>query len=176
MYEAREFIQASVELVRDINPNIKILFTLSPVRHWKNSATGNQLSKSILLLAIHDTISENDLIYYFPAYEIMLDDLRDYRFYARDMVHPNDLAIDYIWENFSESYISEQTKIILKKVEKITLGRKHKPRNIKSEKHKEFLKNQLKYIDELVKEYPHLQLKNDRDYYLTQLNSLSNKV
>lgn len=98
--------------LKSIVPNLKILFTISPVRHWKDGVTQNQISKGNLFLTINEMILNNSNCYYFPAYEIVMDELRDYRFYKEDMLHPNKLAIDYIWDKFSEVYFSEETKNI----------------------------------------------------------------
>lgn len=97
------------------NPALKILFTVSPIRHWKDGAHENQLSKATLLLAT-DALQKDypDRITYFPAYEILMDELRDYRFYADDMLHPSPLAIDYIWQRFIENFLSTDTSAILK--------------------------------------------------------------
>ncbi|NOX18090.1 MAG: GSCFA domain-containing protein, partial [Chlorobi bacterium] len=118
-----------------------ILLTVSPVRHWKNGAIENQKSKAILLLAVHEVVSEENSIYYFPSYEIMIDELRDYRFYDVDLVHPNKLGVEYIWEKFSDNYFAESTIEAMKKAEKIALAMGHKTRNPKSERHKAFIES-----------------------------------
>jgi len=166
MYEAREFILSTVELLKELKPNIKIILTLSPVRHSKDGFVENQISKSILLLAIQEIVDENDSVFYFPSYEIMLDDLRDYRFYAEDLVHPNKIAIDYIWEKFVETYCTEDCIKLMKEIEKISKGRQHRVRNIHSAKNKLFLQNQLKLITKLENENPHLYLEDDKEYFL----------
>ena len=94
--------------LREINPGLRILFTVSPIRHWKDGAHGNQLSKATLLLAIDRLREELQHVYYFPAYEIVLDELRDYRFYADDMLHMSGFTVDYIWERFLYSFISPE--------------------------------------------------------------------
>ncbi|MDR1526054.1 MAG: GSCFA domain-containing protein [Dysgonamonadaceae bacterium] len=108
-------------LIRDLqalNSGLKILFTVSPIRHWKDGAHANQLSKAILLLAVNELVQSNAQCYYFPAYEIVLDDLRDYRFYAADLVHPNSQAVDYIWEKFGEVYFDKCTRELVMEYEK----------------------------------------------------------
>lgn len=138
-----EEVVASLEnicvLIKDVNPTINIIFTVSPVRHLKDGFTENALSKSNLLSAIHQIISKRKQLYYFPSYEIMLDDLRDYRFYNSDMVHPNETAINYIWEQFQKVWISEKATSIMKKVDTIQKGLAHKPFNPTSEQHQQFL-------------------------------------
>lgn len=131
--------------LRRLNPKLAVLFTVSPVRHWKDGANGNQLSKATLLLAIDELRRLfPDFVSYFPAYEIMMDDLRDYRFYADDMLHPSSQAIDYIWECFSECYFSRDTQVVVKELAEIGKALKHKPFNPESESHQNFLRQTLK--------------------------------
>lgn len=121
-----------------INPKATVVFTVSPVRHIKDGFVENSLSKAHLISAIHQTLG---VVYgkYFPAFEIMMDDLRDYRFYSSDMVHPNETAIDYIWEHFKHVWIQENTFSIMKEVDNIQKGLAHKPFNVDSEQHKAFM-------------------------------------
>jgi hypothetical protein len=91
------------------------VFTVSPVRHWKDGAVDNNLSKSRLVVAINENLGDN--VYYFPSYEIVMDDLRDYRFYKRDLIHPNDLAVEYIWDKFSSAFFNDYTEKIIKEIE-----------------------------------------------------------
>jgi len=117
-----------IGLVISENPGARFLFTVSPVRHWKNGAHENQLSKSILHLAIDSLLQEfPEVVYYFPAYELMMDELRDYRFYADDMMHPSPLAIEYIWKRFSETFFSEKTRTINAEWAQIRKGLDHRP-------------------------------------------------
>ncbi|GHT73602.1 hypothetical protein AGMMS50262_04960 [Bacteroidia bacterium] len=109
------------------NPRLKILFTVSPIRHWKNGAHADQLNKAVLLLAVNELIHSNVSCYYFPAYEIQLDDLRDYRFYADDLIHPNTQAINYIWEKFGEAYFEKKTIELCRELEKKQRAEKHRP-------------------------------------------------
>lgn len=110
-------------------PDKQFIFTVSPIRYTKDGFNGSRLSKAILLLAIEKICSENDNCSYFPSYEIMEDDLRDYRFYAADMIHPSDVAIDYIWSKFSDTYFPDETKVKCKEFEKIRKLENHKPHN-----------------------------------------------
>ncbi len=121
-----------------INPKATVVFTVSPVRHIKDGFVENSLSKAHLIAAIHQTLG---VVHgkYFPSYEMMMDDLRDYRFYNSDMVHPNETAVDYIWEHFKHVWIQENTFSIMKEVETIQKGLAHKPFNPDSEQHKVFL-------------------------------------
>ena len=137
-----------INVIKAINPSAKVIFTLSPVRHLKDGFIENQQSKSHLLSAIHQIIEENK-ISYFPAYEIMMDDLRDYRFYKKDMLHPNEIAIDYIWQQFVYTWINPSATAIMKQVNQIQKGLAHKPFNQASEQHQCFLRDLQMQMDEL---------------------------
>lgn len=124
-----------------INPDLQFIFTISPVRHIKDGIADNQLSKSLLRVFCHE--SQNIGAGYFPAYEMMMDDLRDYRFYKTDMIHPSEMAEDYIWEKFQQTYFSDQTRKILKEWGKIQAALSHRPFHPASESHQKFLRDQL---------------------------------
>jgi len=135
--------------LKAFNPHIKIILTVSPVRHTKETLELNSVSKAILRLACH-AISETYVdIEYFPAYEIMLDDLRDYRFYASDMIHPSEDAEKYIWEKFIESYFDEESIRFLEKWNKIQTALTHKPFHPQAAAHQRFLKDTLSLLQEL---------------------------
>lgn len=118
-----------IETLFKYNPNISVVFTVSPVRHWKDGAHQNQLSKSVLLLAIDQLCNSHPQTFYFPSYEIMMDDLRDYRFYTEDMLHPDKVAINYIWQRLKESFMNSDTIRLMDEVEKIIQACNHKPFN-----------------------------------------------
>ena len=132
-------LESICALINDVNPKVNIIFTVSPVRHLKDGFVENAQSKAHLLTAIHQVIDKRNKLCYFPSYEIMLDDLRDYRFYNSDMIHPNETAVNYIWEQFKHVWIHENTVSILKKVDAIQKGLAHKPFNPNSEQHQQFL-------------------------------------
>tara|TARA_R110001583_G_scaffold7286_4_gene36319 strand:+ start:4669 stop:5661 length:993 start_codon:yes stop_codon:yes gene_type:complete len=132
------------------NPKIKIVFTMSPIRHWKDGANGNQLSKATLLLAIDQLTELFDQVSYFPSYEIVMDELRDYRFYSEDMLHMSDVAVKYIWQRFSETYIDEESRQSQKQVEKFTLAANHRPFNVNSDSHQIFIKSSLAKIHDFL--------------------------
>lgn len=136
------------------NPNLKIILTVSPVRHWKDGAHGNQISKSILLLSIEEICEQFNSISYFPAYEILLDDLRDYRFFNSDMLHPSDEAIKYIRKKFMLAWMDQKCLGYLEDLEKINKAINHRPFNQQSEQHQKFLKKQLSKLNQLEKLYP----------------------
>ena len=127
-------------LIKDINPTATIIFTVSPVRHLKDGFIENAQSKAHLIAAIHQVSDKRNRLYYFPSFEIMMDDLRDYRFYASDMLHPNETAINYIWEQFQQVWIDEKSTLIQKEVDTIQKGLAHRPFNENSEQHQLFLK------------------------------------
>ncbi len=143
------------------NPNFKIIFTVSPVRHWKDGAHGNQISKSTLLMAIDSLCEIFESSHYFPAYELLMDDLRDYRFYADDMLHPNNTAIEYIWSKFENCFLSQNTLEYKKEMLKLEKALNHKPFNPKSESHQLFIKKQIDTIESLMLKYPSVSLFDD---------------
>jgi hypothetical protein len=129
-----------------LNNDIKIIFTISPVRHLKETLEGNMLSKAILRVAIEQLKDNHPGIDYFPSYEIMMDDLRDYRFYNEDMIHPSKVAIDYIWEKFIEKYFDPGANQFLKDWEKILKALQHKPFHPDASSHQEFLKKTIEQL------------------------------
>ncbi len=143
-----EYSQLIVSL-KKFNPNINIIFTISPIRHWKDGAHENQISKSTLFLAIYNLTKSFNNIIYFPAYEIFMDDLRDYRFYAEDMLHPNEIGIKYVWDIFSKAFLSGSTQKIISEIENLNQAANHRPFNTKSDKYKTFISNNIKKITEL---------------------------
>ena len=151
--------------IDELNPDLKIIFTVSPVRHWKDGAIQNQLSKSTLILAIHQLKKLFENVEYFPAYEIMMDDLRDYRFYADDMLHPSKVAVDYIWDQFSKTYFEKETTNIIKEIEKIIQAKNHRPLNSGTLNHKNFLKNQIELINKIYTKYPFLDFNEEKKYF-----------
>ncbi len=122
LLEVQEPLRQAVELVRAVNPGVAVIFTVSPVRHLRDGFIENQQSKAKLISAVHEVIASGENLHYFPSYEIMMDELRDYRFYAEDMLHPAPVAIDYIWERFAESWMTQETMGVLKKIETIQKG------------------------------------------------------
>ncbi|MFW5820905.1 MAG: GSCFA domain-containing protein [Bacteroidota bacterium] len=155
--EITEEYEKLIKDLRKYNPEIRIIFTLSPVRHWKDGAHANQISKSVLNIALDNTINKyEDICGYFPSYEILLDDLRDYRFYEEDLLHPNQQAIDYIWEKFSDSYFSKETKAYISKIEKLVRAASHKFFDPGSKASGEFRQKQTQKLEQMKKELPFL--------------------
>ncbi len=156
-----EEVAASVEnciaLLKSVNPKITTIFTVSPVRHLKDGFVENQQSKAHLLAGIHQAIDIRNQIHYFPSYEIMMDELRDYRFYSEDMIHPNTIAIKYIWEKFTYAWISHESETTMEEIETIQKGLAHKPFNPTSEQHQKFLAKLQDKIAKLQQQYPSIK-------------------
>lgn len=152
--EVEKSIQNTVNQIKSINSKIKIIYTISPIRHLKDGFVENQISKAHLITGVHSFISKNTDIQYFPSYEILLDELRDYRFYAQDMLHPSEFAMEYIWECFAETYVSEECFSDMKQIDSIRKGLSHKHFNPESEQSKTFQENLTRKINEIRKKYP----------------------
>ncbi len=132
-------IKNTINLIKKVNPNCNLIFTISPVRHLKDGFVENQMSKANLIAGLHSVLfSQNTPKSYFPSYEIMMDELRDYRFYAEDLLHPNSVAIDYIWRRFAVSLVSEDAFFTMNEVEAIQRDLSHRPFNTSSESYKKF--------------------------------------
>lgn len=167
-----------VDVYRDLlsalwafNPGLKIILTVSPVRHWKDGASGNQLSKSVLLLAADRLVTGfgTEHCAYFPSYEIMMDELRDYRFYAPDLLHLNQVAVDHIWDRFSRTLIAEDSLRLAKNILKIVKAKMHRPFNPDSDAYKYFLLNSLNQINELTISFPYINLEDEKFFFEQEL-------
>lgn len=144
------------------NPDIKVMFTVSPIRHWKDGAHGNQLSKATLLLAIEQLQKEfPEHTAYFPAYEIMMDELRDYRFYADDMLHPSAQAIEYIWQRFWDNLFTSEAQSIIKEWKELQKAINHKPFQPDSEGYKQFISQTLLKMQRLNQKFPYFDITNE---------------
>jgi len=150
--------EALIPELLQFNPGLRIILTISPVRHWKDGAHGNQLSKASLLLAM-DALRKSlpEKLFYFLAYEIVLDELRDYRFYAADMLHTNDLCSTYIWEKFSHCFFSQATRNINQEVGKVRKLQEHRPLGADSESLNQLQRQQEDSYRELKEKYPDLE-------------------
>lgn len=146
-------LQNIISLIQSINPTIAIIFTVSPVRHLKDGFIENTQSKAHLIAGIHSVSKDNNVLY-FPSYEIMMDELRDYRFYAEDMIHPTKIAIDYIWEKLVSAWFSDNNIPIMNEIDRIQKAMLHKPFHENSEQHQAFLKKMNCKIAEIQKQYP----------------------
>lgn len=141
--EIRTGFKRLMDKLISINPQLNIILTVSPVRHIKDTLELNAVSKSILRVACHHLSENFSSVKYFPAYEIMMDDLRDYRFYKRDMIHPSEEAEDYIWKVFGKRYFSAEVNAFIKDWQKIRKSLTHRPFHVQSENHQDFLKKLL---------------------------------
>ncbi len=155
--EVEESLANICSLIKSVNPKTTIIFTVSPVRHLKDGFIENQQSKSHLLTGIHRLMEPRKHIFYFPSYEIMMDELRDYRFYNDDMIHPNTTAINYIWSKFTETWFSEITLETLIKIEEIQRGIAHRPFNPNSDAHQKFLQKLEEKKTVLLKKFPFMK-------------------
>jgi hypothetical protein len=153
-----------LEELWSFNPNLKVIFTISPIRHWKDGAVENQVSKSTLILALDHLRNDfsNRGLSYFPSYELMMDELRDYRFYAEDMIHLSPVAIEYIFNRFSDFLISKESMNISKKVLKIRKSMLHRPVNTESSDYEKFLRQTLEEINQLNADLPNLDFNDEK--------------
>jgi hypothetical protein len=147
--EIVDSFQAMYTMLLKFNPTLRIILTVSPVRHIKDTLELNSVSKSVLRVACHTLAEKFKTVEYFPAYEMMIDDLRDYRFYKSDMLHPTEEAEDYIWEKFGERYFSKETSLFMNQWQSILAALSHKPFHPTTEAHQQFLKQMLKKLEEL---------------------------
>ena len=145
-------LEDALRSVKALNPSLEIVLTLSPVRHLKDGFQENSISKSILRLAIEQMVN-GELAHYFPAYEIMMDDLRDYRFYDQDLVHPSNEAIEYIWTKFCRAIISEKSREWMEDIEKLNRALEHRPFNPELKEHQMFLQSTLTLATELYSKH-----------------------
>jgi hypothetical protein len=154
-----------LDILHSVFPDLRIIFTISPVRHLKDSPHGNQVSKSVLFIAIEEILKHPSGPMYFPAYELVMDDLRDYRFYDNDMIHPSQSAIEYIWEAFTGCYFSPDTVRLWNEVASITRAMKHRFNTENLTGRRLFAINMLKQIELVKKKLPDLDLSSERSYF-----------
>jgi hypothetical protein len=169
---SEEIISSYSELIKNLNkfnPKLKIVFTISPVRYLNYGVFSNSVSKSTLFIAINELINIHKNIEYFPAYEIMMDDLRDYRFYKEDMVHPNEIAIKYLQQKICEAYTGKTTLHIISEIEAVLKAKNHRPVNIQSEPHQKFLITQIEKIHRIQNKYKNIDMKGELNYFESQM-------
>ena len=160
--QCRDSLLKAIDVLRSSNPLTKIILTVSPIRYAKYGYHASQLSKATLLLAVDSLLRDSDLgkaggVYYFPAYEIINDELRDYRFYAPDMLHPSQQAVDYIWERFVAIVFSDSTREYLREWKPIKEALAHRPFNPDSDAYRSFLARTIEQKQRLSDKYPHLK-------------------
>ncbi|MBS1612188.1 MAG: GSCFA domain-containing protein, partial [Bacteroidetes bacterium] len=142
-------LRNAIDALRAINPSIKIVATVSPVRYFAFGHYENSVSKAHLFTAINQLQEIYNDLYYFPAYELVMDDLRDYRFFAEDMLHPNYQATNYVWETLSNTMLDKKTSGMMKEIDEILLAARHRPRNPNSDAHRKFVQKYITKIDEM---------------------------
>ena len=150
-----DYLMQAVTLLRQVNPDIRIVLTVSPIRYRKYGYHGSQLSKATLLLAVEKIrVNLCQSVAYFPAYEIVNDELRDYRFYKSDMLHPSEQTVEYIWQRLYESYLSDEAKAFIQEWAPLKAAFHHKPFDPESEEYKAFMHKTMLKVAELKKKYP----------------------
>ncbi len=169
MLSVDNIVRRYTELLSGVLAGKRVIFTLSPVRHLGDGLEQNSLSKATLRVAIAVIVRQADNADYFPSYEIMMDELRDYRFYADDMAHPSSLAVDYIWERFSQAAFAPETLDLIKRIDGITVATEHRPFNPESEAHRKFCQNMLKQIEQLNTENPAICFDLEKEYFKNYL-------
>ena len=147
------------------NPHLKIIFTISPVRHLRDGIVENNQSKARLIEVVHHLANKFDKLYYFPAYELVIDVLRDYRFYDIDLAHPNYAATQFVLEKFSETCFDGSTQELMKEIRKIVIAKNHTPFNPRSQQHKKFLQTHLEKTKALQQQYPWIDLQDEMEYF-----------
>jgi hypothetical protein len=165
--EVEKCLKHIIETITLFNPSINILFTISPVRHYREGLVENNRSKALLHSAVHAMEQAYENAWYFPAYELVIDDLRDYRFYAEDMVHPNYQATQYVWEKFTEALIDKESQELMKQLLSIHHAKNHKPIHSGSAQHQNFLKSMYEKVAVLSDQYPFLDLAPEKAYFMT---------
>ncbi|PWU00376.1 MAG: GSCFA domain-containing protein [Bacteroidetes bacterium] len=154
-----------IHRIRFFKPGTKIIFTISPVRHLRDGLIENNWSKSALIYSVQHLCSKFSGTYYFPAYELVIDDLRDYRFYAEDMVHPNYLATEYVWEKFSATCLNDSLNAFMDEMDKINNAINHKAFFPDSEAHQYFIKLQLERVKKLGEQYPYIDFSRELNFF-----------
>ena len=153
-----DYLRQSVAVLRTLNPHVRVIVTVSPIRYRKYGYHASQLSKSVLLLAADALGGEGSAATYFPSYELLMDELRDYRFYAPDMLHPSTQAVDYIWERLVDSYFSPAAKDYLAEWRPLKQALAHKPFNPDSPEYRAFREQTYNKLKDFRKKYPHLAI------------------
>jgi hypothetical protein len=158
-------LHALVARLQVFNPSLHITFTISPVRHLREGLIENNRSKAVLIHAVHELVNQCNQVDYFPAYEYVMDDLRDYRFYAEDLVHPNFAASGYVWDKLVDTYMDHKTQAIMKQIAELQLAMNHKPFFIGSVEHQKFLESCILKTETLMAAYPALSLQDHLAFF-----------
>jgi hypothetical protein len=164
-----QLLRQTIESLKKFNPGLQIIFTISPVRHLREGLVENNRSKAVLIHSVHEAITTQSEVAYFPAYEYVMDDLRDYRFYSEDLVHPNYAATQYVFEQFVASYMTEETQAIMRQVAEIQLAMQHKPFFVGSSAHQKFIASCIVKTEQLMALYPFLPLMQHLEFFKGQV-------
>jgi len=163
--EIKPHLLNAITALELFNPGLKIIFTVSPVKHVKDGVIENNRSKSRLIEAVHAIIEQKENVFYFPSYELVTDVLRDYRFYKSDLVHPNETAVNFVFEKFIESFLDESSKKIIEEMKRIVSAVNHKPFFRESVPHQKFIAAQIKNIGKIETDYPFIDLSKEKMYF-----------
>lgn len=163
--EIVEQFSSMIEQLRSFNPAIKIIFTISPVRHLRDGFVENNRSKANLIQSVHSMVDNHEDVFYFPAYELVIDDLRDYRFYAEDMVHPNYMATNYVWEKFTAACIDVSAQQLMKEINILNAAKAHRPFNPDSKQHQHFVAQNLERTLSLQAKYGYIDFSKEIDFF-----------
>ncbi|HXB29744.1 MAG TPA: GSCFA domain-containing protein, partial [Puia sp.] len=158
-------LDEAIHRLFDVNPRLQIVFTISPVRHIRDGVIENNRSKARLIEVAHQLVSKFNRIYYFPAYELVIDVLRDYRFYDKDLVHPNYMATNYVVENFMEHYVQNDARLLAEEIRKLQISKRHRALHPGTETHRRFLKEQYEKTLELSAKYPFLNFETELEHF-----------
>jgi hypothetical protein len=163
--ETFSILDTMLQRLLQFNPRLQVIFTISPVRHLREGVIENNRSKAVLIQAVHALVEKYPHLYYFPAYELVIDDLRDYRFYAEDLVHPNYQATQYVWEKFTDACMPEATRELMKEIAEINLAYQHKPFNPSTQNHLKFLRSYHAKTKALQEKYAYLDFSEEIGYF-----------
>jgi hypothetical protein len=170
--ETLDRLEPILEKIKAGNPDLRVICTVSPVRHLRDGLIENQESKAILTLVSRELERNHEFIRYFPSYELQLDDLRDYRFYEADGAHPSRQAIDYIWESFMNTYFTEKTRRKLEEIRKINLRLAHRPLHPEAATYRQFLSQTLEEAEALERQFPDVDFSGEKESLKIKLASL----
>ena len=158
LLSVKEILSAFEQIIDELK-DFEVVFTVSPVRHAKDGLHENNLSKATLLLAINNLVEQQSNFHYFPTYELVIDELRDYRFFKDDLVHPTELAVNFVWEKFMNCFFDGATQSLIEEIQKIKQAATHKPYHFESAQHQQFVKKQIGLMNDLSKKHNYLNFK-----------------
>ena len=164
--ETLKLLSDSIKQIVAIKPKAKFIFTISPIRHWKDGAIENTRSKAALTLAVKELQEKYSQVFYFPSYEIFMDELRDYRYYASDMLHPSEFSIDYLWEIVKQTFFSKETLQLSKEIEKLIKSFNHRSFNLNTEHYRKFKTALLKSAEKIENKFPYILFSEEKNRLL----------